>query len=253
MSGDPTSPVALVTGAAGGIGLATAQALLAAGYRVVLADVDELRVSAQAARLSAGDTLAIAVDIAERESVDSMTAAALDHFGRLDLLVNNAGVPVAAESAAVGDEEWLAGLDVNLSGAMRCSRAAYPALRKSRGAVVMMSSVSSVLGMPGRLGYGVAKSGLNGMTRVLAVEWAPHGIRVNAVAPGYVRTEGFRRRMEATRPEIAAELSAHVPLGRLGVPDEIASAVVFLGSSAASYITGQCLVVDGGLSIAAPS
>jgi NAD(P)-dependent dehydrogenase (short-subunit alcohol dehydrogenase family) len=143
-------------------------------------------------------------------------------------------------------------LDVNLTGAFKCSRAAYPLLLQSRrAAIVNMSSIAGMVGMADRAGYGAAKAGLIGLTRVLAVEWAASGIRVNAVAPGYVRTEGFERRMLGATADVVAELERFVPLGRMCRPKEIAAVVCFLASEDASYITGQTIVVDGGLSVAA--
>jgi NAD(P)-dependent dehydrogenase (short-subunit alcohol dehydrogenase family) len=240
-------PVALVTGAGAGIGLATALLFAERGYRVAFADIDVGRAQAAAERAGA---LALTADVTDTGSVQRAVAAVEAAFGRLDVLVNNAGVPVAGESAAIDDASWQRSLDVNLSGALRCARAAYPALVAARGAVVTMSSVAAVLGMPGRLAYSAAKAGLLALTRVLAVEWAPAGVRVNAVAPGYVRTEGFDRRQGESA---AARLALDVPLGRLARPQDIAESVFFLASPAAAYVTGQCLIVDGGLSIAASS
>jgi NAD(P)-dependent dehydrogenase (short-subunit alcohol dehydrogenase family) len=247
VGGSQPAPVALITGAGAGIGLATALLFAARGHQVVIADVDAASAAAAADRTGG---LALVADVTETASVDRAVAAVLGKFGRLDVLVNNAGAPVAAESATVDDASWQRSLDVNLTGALRCARAAYPALAAAHGAVVTMSSVSAVLGMPGRLAYSAAKAALLGMTRVLAVEWAGAGVRVNAVAPGYVHTEGFTRRQGEAA---ARRLSAEVPLGRLCQPEEVAEAVFFLASSGAAYITGQCLIVDGGLSIAARS
>ncbi len=239
-------PVALITGAAAGIGLATAELFVERGHRVVFADRDLTGAQRAASR---HDGLAVAVDVTDTEAVGAMIAATLSNYGRLDVLVNNAGVPSSGASAELSDADWTRGIDVNLNGALRCTRAAYPALARARGSVVMMSSVSALVGMPSRLVYTAAKAALLGMTRVLAVEWAPD-IRVNAVAPGYVQTAGFHQRQG---PEAVARLSAQVPMARMVAPEEVAEAVHFLAGPRASAITGQCLVVDGGLSIAADS
>jgi NAD(P)-dependent dehydrogenase (short-subunit alcohol dehydrogenase family) len=247
-----TAAVALVTGAANGIGLATAAALRRRGLRVVFADLDGPAAAAAAADDPAGGdaTLAVQADVTDPDAVDRMVAAALEAFGRLDVLVNNAGVPSTADSAALDDDAWSAQLDVNLTGALRCARAAHPALVASpSAAVVNVSSIAGLVGIPRRAAYGAAKAGLSGLTRVLAVEWAPAGIRVNAVAPGYVHTAGFDDRVARHSPQAVADLEAEVPLGRLCRPEEVASVIGFLASDEASYLTGQTIVVDGGVSI----
>lgn len=247
-------PVAVVTGAANGIGLTTARELGRRGFRVVYADLDAA--GAQKAAADAGltgvTTHFVGVDITDSASVTRMVQSITQHFGALDVLVNNAGVPAKHASSRITDGEWTQMLDVNLSGAFKCSRAAYPLLVQSkRPAIVNISSIAGLMGMADRAGYGTAKAGLIGLTRVLAVEWAASGIRVNAVAPGYVRTEGFERRMLGAATDVVAELERLVPLGRMCRPEEIAAVVCFLASEDASYITGQTIVVDGGLSVAA--
>ena len=253
MDGIDAGPVALVTGAANGIGLATAQVFCRSGYRVVFADLNGAQASEAVAKANEGtseNAYAIAADVTDSESVDRMIGATLDRFGQLDVLVNNAGVPVAHRSSEITDREWSEAIDVNLSGSLRCARAAYASLCASgSAAIVNVSSETAFVGMPGRAAYTSAKAGLIGLTRVLAVEWAPEPIRVNAVAPGYVRTAGFERRMVGERQADLARLEALVPLGRLCRPDEVALAIRFLASADASYITGQTLVVDGGVSI----
>ena len=241
--------VALVTGAARGIGRAVAERLLADGLHVCVADRDGGAAEEAAAALDpdGARTLAVAADVADSAAARAMVEATTERFDGLDLLVNNAGFAAPADTATIADEDWRAILDVNLSGALWCARAAHPALRaSSSAAIVNVASIAGLVGMRRRAGYSATKAGLMGLTRTLAIEWAPDGIRVNAVAPGYVRT--------AMIVDLAArgvydldEMGARVPLGRLGEPEEIAATVAFLGGADGGYVTGQTIVADGGV------
>jgi NAD(P)-dependent dehydrogenase (short-subunit alcohol dehydrogenase family) len=243
------APVALVTGSARGIGSATVDAFAAAGYRVVVADLDAAAAGARAAELREGgiDALGIGADVASTGSVDAMIGAVMDRFGRLDVLVNNAGIIDPGPSVAVTDAAWDRMLGVHVDGTFRCSRAAHPAMVASGGgAIVNIASIAAHVGLRSRLSYSAAKAAVEAMARVLAVEWAADGIRVNAVAPGYTRTELYQSAVD--QGLVATDhLMARVPLGRPAEPSELASVIVFLAGPGASYITGQTIIVDGGL------
>jgi NAD(P)-dependent dehydrogenase (short-subunit alcohol dehydrogenase family) len=244
--------IAIVTGGARGLGLETCRVFYERYFGVVLADVDEAAARQQAAELdpTTQTVIGIGADVSSSESVTQMIAIALSHFGSVDVLVNNAGVIDPQSSHTVADDAWKRLLEVHIGGTFRCCRAAFAPLADSAsgGAIVNLSSLAAHVGISGRLSYAAAKAGIEGMTRVLAVEWAPHGIRVNAVAPGYIKT-GLALTAISRGLLDERRLVARTPLGRMGDPREIATTIAFLASPDAGYITGQTIVVDGGHTI----
>jgi NAD(P)-dependent dehydrogenase (short-subunit alcohol dehydrogenase family) len=246
-----SKPVALVTGGARGIGLATSRHLAERGYHAVLADFNEEWANSAAAELRATGLSAepAHVDVTDRGSVDEMFARVIAESGRLDTLVTCAGITDQGDSSTMTDESWSRMLSTHLDGTFRCCRAAYETLKQSPiASIVTVSSVVAQLGLPKRLSYAVAKNGVEGLTRTLAVEWASDGIRVNSIAPGWTRTLQFDAAVISGVVD-EARLVARIPMGRLALPEEIARAIGFLCSSDASYISGQVLVADGCVSI----
>lgn len=241
--------VALVTGAARGIGLATARKFLAAGWRVALLDIEgELQASAAAALQNPDDTLAITCDVSDAAAVAAAMAAIMSRFGRLDALVNNAGIAVFAPVLETSDADWNRIMAVNLTGPFLCTRAAAPLMREQGGgAIVNITSISAVRASTLRSAYGTSKAGLAHLTKQLAVELASLNIRVNAVAPGPVDTAMAK---QVHTREIRADYHDAIPLNRYGLEEELAEAIYFLCSERASYITDQILAVDGGFDAA---
>jgi NAD(P)-dependent dehydrogenase (short-subunit alcohol dehydrogenase family) len=248
--------VAVVTGAASGIGRATALALATEGARVGIADVDEAGGEAVAARIreAGGEAFYRRTDVRSLAAVEAVLAEAADRHGRLDVLVNDAAVSVPGSAGEMAEEDWARVIDVNLSGVWRGMRAAIPRmLAQGGGSIVNLSSVQAHVGFLGWAGYAASKGGIDALTRQAAVEYAPRGIRVNAIVPGTIRTEMNERIMrESPDPDavMAGWLAMH-PMGRIGEPEEVAAAIVFLASDDASFITGELLRVDGGLVVKA--
>lgn len=236
---------AVVTGAASGIGRATAQLFAREGARVVMADLDHARLEAAAdeIRSAGGDVATVAGDVSRDEDARRMIDSAVEAYGRLDVVVANAGVFCDATALEVSVEEWDRVMAIDARGMFLTCKHAIAAMRPQRaGAIVCLSSISGVAGQPRQAAYGPAKFVASGLAKHLAVEWAAYGIRVNAVAPGTIRTDGLQHVPDAVQRELAA---AH-PLGRFGEPSEVANAILFLASSDASFITGVVLPVDGG-------
>ncbi len=240
--------VALVTGAARGIGLAVAKRFLAEGWRVALLDIEgELLHGAVAALANPDATIALHCDVSNSGAVTAAMAKLSTRFGRLDALVNNAGIAVFAPLLETSDQDWSRVLEVNLTGPFLCTKAAVPLMREQGGAIVNITSISAVRASTLRSAYGTSKAGLAHLTKQLAVELASLGIRVNGVAPGPVETAMAKA---VHTPEIRADYHDAIPLNRYGLEEELAEAVFFLCSDRSSYITGQILAVDGGFDAA---
>jgi len=238
--------VAAVTGAARGIGYETARLFVAAGARVVLLDQDEAAAAEAAARLGSG-AAAARLDVAREEEVERAFEAIVAAHGRLDVLVNNAGMALRRPTTELALADWQRVVDVNMTGVFLCARAAARSmLRQGRGAIV---NTASIMGLSGgglypNISYQATKGAVVNMTRAWAVEWAAAGIRVNAVAPTWVDT-GFIAPLKA-QPELMRRVEGVTPMGRVAQPLEVAQAILFLASPAAAMVTGHVLAVDGG-------
>lgn len=237
--------VALITGAARGLGLAAARKFLAEGWRVAMLDIlgDTLR-QAEAAINQPEATLSLEADIADPAAIISAVAKAHKHFGRIDALVNNAGIAVFKPILEVTLEDWSRVMAVNLTGPFLMTQAVAPIMRdQGGGAVVNITSISGLRASTLRVAYGTSKAGLAHLTKQQAAEFGALNIRVNAVAPGPVNTAMAKA---VHTPEIRADYHDHIPLNRYGLEEELANAIYFLCSDQAGYITGQVLCVDGG-------
>jgi 3-oxoacyl-[acyl-carrier protein] reductase len=240
--------VCIITGAASGIGLATARRYLDEGARVVLADVapDRIQAACDSLDASADRVLALAVDVTDRATIDAMTRTTLERFGRIDVLINNAGITQDARLLKMTDAQFDRVIAVNLKGVFECTQAVAPTLvAQGSGVVINVSSVVGLYGNFGQTNYAATKAGLIGFTKTWARELGPKGVRVVAVCPGFIRTP-----ILDTVPEsVLQKMTEKVPLGRLGEPEEIAAVYAFLGSDDASYINGAVIEVSGGISL----
>jgi 3-oxoacyl-[acyl-carrier protein] reductase len=245
MTIDLSGQAALVTGGSRGIGLAIAQALHSAGARVAIAARDLDRAQ-QAARGLGDGAVAVACDVADSGQVERAQAEAEAAVGGISILVNNAGLTRDNILMRLGDDEWDAVLDANLKGAFHTTRACIKGMMKRRqGRIINITSIVGLTGNKGQANYAASKAGLVGFTKSVAREYASRGITANCVAPGYIETDMTNALPEAARKALLDSIA----LGRLGQPGDVAGAVLFLASDLASYVTGQVLVVDGGMVI----
>jgi NAD(P)-dependent dehydrogenase (short-subunit alcohol dehydrogenase family) len=247
----PDRQVAFVTGASYGVGAASALALARAGFDIAVSATRTENLAATLSQLAPAGvrTLPLALDLRSSASIGQALAAIADTFGGADVLVNNAGADLRKLAVDVTAEEWREVMEVNVTGTFLLTQAVARDLiaRKRGGSVVNITSTHGMIGAPERSTYGISKGAIIQMTRMLAVEWAMHNIRVNAIAPGRMETESPSRADTAANPKYMHAMLARVPLHRLATAEEVAAAVVYLAGDQARTITGQVLVMDGGL------
>jgi 3-oxoacyl-[acyl-carrier protein] reductase len=242
---DLTGRAALVTGASGGIGAAVARALHGAGASVALSGTRAAPLEALAAELG-GRAQVIPCDLSDAVAVEALPKAAAEAMGAVDILVNNAGITRDTLAMRMSDEDWQAVLDVNLTASFRLCRGVLRGMMKARwGRIVSIGSVVAATGNPGQANYVAAKAGLVGLSKALAAEVASRGITVNCVAPGFIATAMTERLTDDQK----ARILGAVPMGRMGTPEEVAAAVLYLSSPEAAYVTGAVLHVNGGLAM----
>lgn len=242
----PKGKIAVVTGASRGIGRSISLALSAAGATIVAMDMDQAATDAVVAELKAagGNAIAVVGNVTVTADAENMIDAAMKEFGRVDILVNNAGITRDNIFLRMKDEDWDAVLSVNLKGAFLCSRAASKVMAKQRsGRIINIASVVGQMGNAGQANYCASKAGLIGLTKSNARELAKRNVTVNAVAPGFIATA----MTDALSDKVKTELTAQIPLERLGSAEDIANAVLFLASESSGYITGHVLSVNGGM------
>ena len=247
---DLTGKVVVVTGSGRGLGKAIALGVGRAGGFVVVCSrtFSEAEATAEEITAAGSPSLAVQVDTGDRASCQALIDATVAHFGKLDVMVNNAGIDIIEPAEDVTEDAWDQVLTINLKGYFNCSQLAarQMMLQGTGGSIVNNSSIAGRVGIAGLSAYAAAKGGVDQLTKVQAVEWAPKGIRVNAFAPGYFENVMSGATDEHRRPEKRSQVLAFTPMGRRGLPDELVGPVVFFASDASSYVTGAVLYVDGG-------
>lgn len=243
-----TDQVAIVTGGGSGIGRRTLERLANEGARVAILDWDGSAAEQCANEIVAtgGAAMAFETDVSNTAHVEAAVRQTLDAYGQVDVLVNNAAIAKADDLLTIDDDAWDREVGIALGGAYRCTRAVLPSMQeRGSGVIVNIGSVNG-RGMYGQEAYSAAKAGIESLTRSIAVRYGPSGIRANAVAPGSIATPAWNARVQAN-PQVFDDVAKWYPLGRVGTPDDVASAILFLASAEAAWITGTTLVVDGGL------
>lgn len=243
--------VAIITGAGSGIGRAIAVALSKEGAKIVIADMnlDAAEETMRKIRKTRNNSFAIKTDVTKGSDVDDTVTKTLEHFGRVDILVNNVGVPGSQEAMILHttpEEEWDRVITTNLKSVYICSKRVIPEMiRQGRGKIINLSSTAGIVAFPGRAAYTASKGGVSLLTRAMALDYAKYKINVNAICPGMVETSMTKWRLD--NPRLRKEVEKWIPWGKIGIPEDITGAAVFLASSDSDYITGHLLVVDGGL------